>query len=80
MEPGESTFESRFLAAHPEVRDQIRSQPEFQRWIEQLPTVVIEEQPLYVRGGDMLRDEEQLIFEWAWEHGFIQQEGLETDQ
>jgi hypothetical protein len=64
-----STAEARILARRPEIRRAVVASPEFAAWRDALPVVEIDGETLYVRGGDMLRDEEQIIVEWARKHG-----------
>jgi hypothetical protein len=39
-------------------------------------TIEIDGETLYVRGGDMLRDEDQVIFEWARRNGLLSDEAI----
>jgi len=64
MEP-EQTEESKLLDRHPGVRESISSLPEFVEWSSRLPTVVVDDVTYYIRGGDMLRDRDQIIVEWV---------------
>ena len=60
----DKTIEAQLLDAHPDIRDEVGRQREFINWKSSLPSVVIDGERLYVRGGDMLKDEAQIIFEW----------------
>lgn len=51
--------------SHPEVKDRVRSLPEFQDWMRSLPEVVVDDVKYYVRGGDMLKDADQVLWEWV---------------
>jgi hypothetical protein len=64
---GESdkTWESTILHRHAGVREAVVGSKDFHAWKDQLPSVVVDGVRYYVRGGDMLVDEDQLIFEWA---------------
>jgi hypothetical protein len=53
---------------HPEVKDKICSLDEFREWMESLPAVVVDEVRYYVRGGDMLKDGDEVLWEWARKH------------
>jgi hypothetical protein len=75
--PDDRPWEARFLDAHPEIREKALSSPEFASWKKRLQSLVIDGEKLYVRGGDMLRDEEQILFEWALEQSLITQEMLD---
>lgn len=75
--PDDRPWEARFLDAHPDIRRQALSSPEFAKWKSRLRPVVIDGEQFYVRGGDMLSDAEQVLFEWAWEQGLITQEMID---
>lgn len=66
-----STAEARVLARCPEIRRAVVASPEFAAWRDALPVIEIDGETLYLRGGDMLRDEEQIIVEWARKQGFL---------
>ena len=68
---GVSTAEARVLARRPEIRRAVVASPEFAAWRDALPVIEIDGETLYLRGGDMLSDEEQIIVEWARKHGFL---------
>jgi hypothetical protein len=60
--------EGRASLRHPEVKEAICSLTEFQEWMHQLPEVVVDEVKYYVRGGDMLKDSDEVLWEWARKH------------
>jgi len=64
MEP-EQTEESQLLDRHPGVRESVSSLLEFVEWSSRLPTVVVDDVTYYLRGGDMLKDRDQVIVEWV---------------
>lgn len=64
MEP-EQAEESKLLNQHSGLRESISALPEFVEWRGQLPTVVVDGITYYVRGGDMLKDHDQIIVEWV---------------
>jgi hypothetical protein len=70
------TFEARILDQHPEMREDLSKSEEFLAWRNSLPSVVIDEEKLYIRGGDMLKDEDQIMFEWARKHGVLPDESV----
>ncbi len=70
-EESEKTFESRVLDRNPEVRIAILATKEFHDWKDTLPSVIIDDIKYYIRGGDMLKDEDQVIFEWAHRSGLL---------
>jgi hypothetical protein len=61
----ERTHEARILDDNPEVRAAVAESEEFSAWKESLPTVDVDRVTYYVRGGDMLKDEDQIVLEWA---------------
>jgi len=62
---GERTYEAQILDNNPEVRTAVSESEEFRAWKEELPTVDVDQVTYYVRGGDMLKDEDQIMLEWA---------------
>lgn len=66
-----ATFEARVLDRYPEVRESVLAAARYQQWRSALPVVTIDGETLYVRGGDILRDEDQIIFEWARREGVL---------
>lgn len=62
---GERTYEAQVLDNNPEVRAAVSESEEFRTWKKNLPTVDIDQVSYYVRGGDMLKDEDQIMLEWA---------------
>jgi hypothetical protein len=70
-EESEKTFESRVLDRNPGVRTAVLATKEFHDWKDMLPSVIIDDIKFYVRGGDMLKDEDQVIFEWAHRSGLL---------
>jgi hypothetical protein len=61
----EKTFESLLLVNCPEVRNAVLASAEFIAWRERLASVVVDDVKYYIRGGDMLKDEDQIVVEWA---------------
>ena len=59
------TRESRLLDAHPGLREFVESLPEFRRWRQALPRVVVDDEAFSVVGGDQLKDRDQTIVEWV---------------
>lgn len=57
--------ESHLSERHPDIRDAVSSLPEYQQWVESLPHVVVDDVHYYVRGGDMLKDSDQVLWEWT---------------
>lgn len=61
----EKTYEAQLLDQSPQVRAVVSDSEEFRAWKENLPSVVVDQVEYYVRGGDMLKDEDQIVYEWA---------------
>ena len=76
----DETWESRILDQHPGVREAVAGSEEFQRWKDQLPSLVVDGVSYRIRGGDLLKDEDQLIFEWALQNGLLPGDDSGTDQ
>ncbi|HEX2053816.1 MAG TPA: hypothetical protein VHJ78_08850 [Actinomycetota bacterium] len=57
--------ESLLSQRHPNVKDAVCSLPEYQQWVQSLPEVVVDDVTYYVRGGDMLKDFDQVLWEWT---------------
>lgn len=68
---GGRTTETRVLNRYPEIRQAVLASPAFAAWRRGLKVVVVDGETLYVRGGDMLRDEDQVMFEWARKSGLL---------
>lgn len=64
----DKTVEARFLEQNPHIRPAVAQSEEFRAWQRSLPTVDIDQEKFYVRGGDQLKDEDQIILEWARRH------------
>ena len=60
-----NTRESRLLAEHPGIRENVESLPEFIAWRNALPMVEVDGEMFYVVGGDQLKDRDQIIVEWV---------------
>jgi hypothetical protein len=67
----ESTAETRVLNHYPDIRHRVARAPEFVAWRQGLRALVVDGETFYLRGGDMLRDEDQVIFEWARKNGLL---------
>jgi UDP-2,3-diacylglucosamine pyrophosphatase LpxH len=48
-----------------ELRRRIREDPEYQRWRDTLPTVVVDGERFTVIHGDRLANDDDLLQEWA---------------
>lgn len=71
MEDRKRTREARILSRFPEVRAKVLESPEFAAWLDGLTALDVDGETLYLRGGDMLRDQDQVIFEWARQSGLL---------
>lgn len=74
QENNDKTLEGYFLDRHPEIRTKVIHNLNFQEWKGKLRKVKIDNELFYVRGGDMLHDYDQIIFEWAFNQGMITKE------
>jgi hypothetical protein len=63
------TVETRVLDVYPDIRTAVVDSPAFAAWFRTLAQVEVDGETLYLRGGDMLRDRDQIIFEWARRNG-----------
>lgn len=63
--------EARVLSYYPNVRKTVVESPMFSAWLATLTSVDVDGETLYLRGGDMLRDRDQVIFEWARRNGLL---------
>ncbi|MGP4096826.1 hypothetical protein [Nonomuraea sp. KM90] len=59
------TPEHRLRRQKKDLRELVASRPDFQEWISQWPTVRIDQETLWVVGGDQLKDLDQLVMAWA---------------
>ena len=62
--PNDLTTEGWFLRQRTGLRADVLASAAFQEWWDQLPTAVVDKTTYYVRGGDMLKDEDQNVVEW----------------
>jgi len=62
------TYEGQILHENPEIRGKIMSSSQFQEWKQKLTRLNIDDEELYLRGGDMLKDEDQISMEWVIKH------------
>lgn len=76
MEDRKRTAETRVLDRFPEVRRAVVDTPAFADWLEGLTSLQVDGETLYVRGGDLLRDKDQLVFEWARKRGLLTDEAV----
>ena len=70
------TYESTMLDRYPDMRDRARESQEYQEWRATLKPIDIDGVNFYVRDGDRLKDENQILFEWARQHGLLTDEML----
>jgi hypothetical protein len=61
----DETVESAILDRHPGLREFVSQSEQFAAWKRQLPSVFVDGVTYYVRGGDMLKDESQIMLEWV---------------
>jgi hypothetical protein len=65
------SIESKILDYHPHVRETVAISPDFTQWRDTVPTVLIDGKNLYLPEGDVPRDEDQLIYQWARRYGML---------
>lgn len=73
------SMEAQILDQYPGIRETVAGSTDFILWRDSLPSVMVEDELLYIRGGDMLRDQDQIIFEWARQHGLLSGRGNAED-
>ncbi len=67
----EAGYATRYLNEHPEVRRRVLAAQGFLTWRSQWPRVRVDESEYYVVGGDILLDDDELVFEWAKRSGLL---------
>jgi len=72
-----TSFAARVLERRPAVREQVLNSSEFQAWLRPYKTVVIDGTKFYIVGGDMLRDFDEMILDWARDRGLIDQRTID---
>ncbi|MCU0896355.1 MAG: hypothetical protein MUC55_02525 [Burkholderiales bacterium] len=65
------TAEARILNRYPHIRAAVVKSPGFAAWLRALTALDVDGETLYLRGGDMLRDLDQVIFEWAHQNKLV---------
>lgn len=60
----ELTSETALLNRHPGARELVAALPDFIGWRDTLPVVEVDNEMLYVVGGDQLKDHDQIIVAW----------------
>jgi hypothetical protein len=68
---------ARFLRYRPELRQHIQNLPQFQKWLESFKKLVLDDKELYIVGGDMFKDQDEMILDWARMNGLVQQEEVD---
>jgi len=58
------TPETALLNRHPGAREHVAALPDFISWRDALPVVEVDNERLYVIGGDQLKDHDQIIVAW----------------
>lgn len=74
------TLAGRVFARLPQVRARLEASDGFRTWLETHPSVVVDEQTFFVVGGDMLRDHEEMLLDWARGQGAIPADVLSAAQ
>ena len=68
------TLAARVFAQLPQLRDRIAASPDFAKWRDAHSSFLDEGTRFYVVGGDMSRDEEELMLNWARARGLVDPE------
>ena len=71
---------SQFLNDHPEIRQRVRENDEFRIWNETLPNILIDGKKIYISEGDIQKEEDDLIIDFAIKKNLISVEELEKWQ
>jgi hypothetical protein len=67
------TFASRVLASVAQLREKVLGSRDFQEWLKSHKDVIVDGQRYFLVGGDMLRDEDEMILTWSRRQGLIDQ-------
>ena len=65
------TLEAKVLDRYPDIRRVVTDSAAFADWLSTLTTLEVDGETLYVRAGDILRDRDQIMFEWARQNGLL---------
>jgi hypothetical protein len=68
---------TQFLNDHPEIRQRVRETDEFRMWNENLPNVLIDGTKIYISEGDIQKEEDDLIIDFAIKKNLISVEEFE---
>lgn len=79
-QPNEKTFAFRLFQRHPNLRNQVTSDPEFEGWKDQLKTVIVDQARYFVVGGDILKDEDELALDFARQSGLVSEDLLARER
>ena len=73
-EKSQKSYEANILDRFPDLRKAAQESGEFALWRDGLPRLEIDGETLFIRGGDMLKDEDQITFEWVRKQGWLPEE------
>jgi hypothetical protein len=76
-DPADLSFAARFMKDRGELRERILANAEFGDWIGQFKQLEIDDERLYVVGGDMLKDRDELVLEWARRQKLVTQDEID---
>jgi hypothetical protein len=74
------TLAAHILAELPSIREQAQASRDFRNWLETHKAVDVDGTRFYVVGGDMLKDDDEMIFSWARRTGILDQQTIERLQ
>lgn len=72
-----TSFATRLLHHLPQIKDVVNASKEFHQWLENFKIINVDGEQFYLVGGDMLRDYDEMIVDWAREKKIITQETVD---
>lgn len=76
MASANPSFAARFFAQHADLRERIQKDEAFRNWLSHFRTVNVDEETYFIVGGDQLRDEDELVLEWARRHQLVTEDEI----
>jgi hypothetical protein len=67
----ERSAAARFFVEHEELRRRALASPGYVQWRRQFPTIEVDGKPFRLVGGDMLRDEDELLLMWSRQENIV---------
>lgn len=69
MQKRQTSRAEKFFSGRPQLRDDLSGLEEFRSWLDKFPEVAVDQERLFVVGGDMLKDFYEMLVIWAVETG-----------